>query len=159
MLLGINVVFSFKSYFVEWQVICNCLNIPISSTRKFMKMSCKVRWGYASVLSRLVTPDSFWPHGLFCHPRLLCSRNFSGKNTGVGCHFLLLGIFPTQGLNRCFWHLLHWQVDSLPLCHLGRPPGKATWEDKDRACQFSPPWIHQWPAFRNDLGQTHLTKP
>ena len=28
----------------------------------------------------------------------------SGKNTGVGCHFLLQGIFPTQGLNR---HLLH----------------------------------------------------
>ena len=23
----------------------------------------------------------------------------SGKNTGVGCHFLLQGIFPTQGLN------------------------------------------------------------
>ena len=22
-----------------------------------------------------------------------------GKNTGVGCHFLLQGIFPTQGLN------------------------------------------------------------
>ena len=33
-----------------------------------------------------------------------------GKNTGVGCHFLLLGIFPTQGLNLC---LLHWQADSL----------------------------------------------
>ena len=23
----------------------------------------------------------------------------SSKNTGVGCHFLLQGIFPTQGLN------------------------------------------------------------
>ena len=23
---------------------------------------------------------------------------FTGKNTGVGCHFLLQGIFPTQGL-------------------------------------------------------------
>ena len=32
--------------------------------------------------------------------------------TGVGCHFLLQGIFLTQGLNLC---LLHWQVDSLPL--------------------------------------------
>ena len=39
--------------------------------------------------------------------------NFPGKNTGVGCHFLLQGIFPTQGLNPC---LLHWQLDSLPLC-------------------------------------------
>ena len=24
-----------------------------------------------------------------------------GKNTGVGCHFLLQGIFPTQGWNPC----------------------------------------------------------
>ena len=35
---------------------------------------------------------------------------------GVGCHFLLQEIFPTQELNL---HLLHWQVDSLPLSHLG----------------------------------------
>ena len=27
------------------------------------------------------------------------SMNFLGKSTGVGCHFLLQGIFPTQGLN------------------------------------------------------------
>ena len=27
------------------------------------------------------------------------SMGFSRKNTGVGCHFLLQGIFPTQGLN------------------------------------------------------------
>ena len=29
-------------------------------------------------------------------PRLLCPWNFWGKNTGMGCHFLLLGIFLTQ---------------------------------------------------------------
>ena len=43
--------------------------------------------------------------------------DFPGKNTGVGCHFLLQGIFPTQGSNP---GLLHWQVDSLPT----EPPGK-----------------------------------
>ena len=36
---------------------------------------------------------------------LLCPWNFPGKNTGVGCHFLLHGIFPTQesnpGLQHC----------------------------------------------------------
>ena len=32
-----------------------------------------------------------------------------GKNTGVGCHFLLQGIFPAHGLNP---HVLHWQGDS-----------------------------------------------
>ena len=40
------------------------------------------------------------------------SRDSPGKNTGVGCHSLPQGIFLTQGLNL---HLLHWQVDSLPL--------------------------------------------
>ena len=30
-----------------------------------------------------------------------------GKRTGVGCHALLQGIFPTQGSNPHFLHLLH----------------------------------------------------
>ena len=47
---------------------------------------------------------------------LLRPWNFPDKNTGVGCHFLLQGILPTQGLNP---HLLHWQEDSLLLDHLG----------------------------------------
>ena len=45
---------------------------------------------------------------LFGHPRD-CSLPgssvhgiFPGKNAGVGCHFLLQGISPTQGLNPCF---------------------------------------------------------
>ena len=50
--------------------------------------------------------------------RLLCPWGFPGKDTGVGCHFLLQGIFLTQRLNLC---LLHWQADSLPLSHLGSP--------------------------------------
>ena len=48
--------------------------------------------------------------------RLLCPWNFSVKNTGVDCHFLLQGIFLTQRSNPC---LLCWQVDSLSLSHLG----------------------------------------
>ena len=46
--------------------------------------------------------------------RLLCPRDSPGKNTGVGCHFLLQGIFPTQGSNssllpgrRILYHLSH----------------------------------------------------
>ena len=38
-----------------------------------------------------------------------------GKNTGVGCHALLQGVFLTQGLNPHLLCLLHWQVGSLPL--------------------------------------------
>ena len=40
-----------------------------------------------------------------CSPnRLLCPQDFPGKNTGVGCHFLLQGIFLTQGSNPCLLH-------------------------------------------------------
>ena len=53
--------------------------------------------------------------------RLLCPWNFPGKNTGVCCHFLLQGIFLTQESNPYLLHLLHWQRNSLPLCHLGSP--------------------------------------
>ena len=35
----------------------------------------------------------------------------------MGCHFLLQGIFLTQGWNPSLWHLLDWQADSLPLSH------------------------------------------
>ena len=65
-----------------------------------------------------------WLHGCCCclvaksgltqPARLLCPWGFPGKNTAVGCHFLLQGIFLTQGSNSS---LLHWQVDSLPLGH------------------------------------------
>ena len=45
-----------------------------------------------------VVSDSLQPHGL--EPTgLLSPWNFPGKSPGVGCHFLLQGIFPTQGSN------------------------------------------------------------
>ena len=57
--------------------------------------------------------DSLPPYGQWA-ARLLCPWNFPGKNTGVGCHFLLQRICLTQGSNL---HLLRWQEDSLPLNH------------------------------------------
>ena len=62
----------------------------------------------------------------FCDPMDCSLPGFSvhggspGKNTGMGCHALLQGIFPTQGSNPCLLHLLHRQAGSLPLA----PPGK-----------------------------------
>ena len=47
--------------------------------------------------------DSLWLHGPQS-TRLLSPWNSPGKNTGVGSHSLLQGIFLTQGLNL---HLLH----------------------------------------------------
>ena len=42
--------------------------------------------------------NSLRPHGLYL-ARVLCPLDSPGKNTGVGCHFLLQGTFPTQGSN------------------------------------------------------------
>ena len=68
-------------------------------------------WSY---VSRSIVSDSLWPYGLL-PTRLLCLRNSSGKNTGVDCHSLLQGIFPTQRLNlglphcrQILYHLSHW---------------------------------------------------
>ena len=59
-------------------------------------------WAISNSLSLLfscsVMSSSLRPHGLQA-ARLLCPWDFPGKNTGVGCHFLLQGIFPTQELN------------------------------------------------------------
>ena len=56
--------------------------------------------------------------------RFLCPWDSPGKNTRVGCHALLQGIFliqgSHQGSNSSLLSLLHWQADSLPLV----PPGK-----------------------------------
>ena len=45
-----------------------------------------------------------------------------GKDTGVGCHALLQGIFHTPGLNLRLLRPLHWRAGSLTLV----PPGKPT---------------------------------
>ena len=58
-------------------------------------------------------PTPLWLHE--AQPtRLPCPWDSPDKNTGVGCHFLLQGIFPTQESNP---RVLHWQADSSPLSH------------------------------------------
>ena len=75
-----------------------CVNSPSLST---CAHTC-------SVVSSSFRPHGLWPAGL------LCPWDSPGKNTGVGCHFLLQGIFPTggsnQGLPHCrqiLYHLSH----------------------------------------------------
>ena len=81
--------------------------------------------------------NSFQSCGLK-HARLLCPWDSPGKNIGVGCHFLLQGIFLTQGLNP-----------GLPHCRLvlhcwgrGEAPNRIS-----RDCQISSgvkEWTHPW---------------
>ena len=59
-----------------------------------------------SVRSAVSDPVDCSPPGSSVH------RILQARVRGVGCHFLLQGLFPTRGLNP---HLLHRQVDSLPL--------------------------------------------
>ena len=54
------------------------------------------------------SPPGFSVHGIF-----------QAKNTIVGCHFLLQGIFLIQVSNTHLLRLLYWQAISLPLSHLG----------------------------------------
>ena len=57
-----------------------------------------------------------WPHGL--QPaRLLCPWDFPGKNTGVGYHFFIQGIFPFPGTEPASPALAGWFVTT-------EPPGK-----------------------------------
>ena len=77
-----------------------------------------------------------------------CPWNYPGKNTGVGCHFLLQGIFPTQELNPRILCLLHWQVDCLPLAPPGKPSCLPTITyiqvlPKSGKQQGLPPWLQK----------------
>ena len=67
--------------------------------------------------------------------RLLYPWEFLGKNTGVGCHLLLQGVFPTQGSNLhllCLLHckqiLYHWAIREAPwnICIPCEYPQKST---------------------------------
>ena len=105
-----------------------------------------------------------WPHGL--QPaRLLCSWSFPGQSTGVGSHFLLQRIFPTQGSNP---YLLHWQAGSLTPEPPGRPQWRSHWDEIAESAVLDAslkalgriwlPWFFQLPGTTCTLGLL-LTSP
>ena len=59
------------------------------------------------VLRRPVVSDSLWPPWTVASQTPLF-MGLSWQEYRVGCHFLLQGIFPTQGSNPCFPCLLNW---------------------------------------------------
>ena len=72
---------------------------------------------WSESVSRSVMTDSLQPHGLY-PTRFLCPWSFPVKNTGVRSHFLLQGIFPTQGSNP---DLPHCRQILYQLSHKGSP--------------------------------------
>ena len=103
-----------------------------------------------------VTSDSLRPHGLQ-PPRLLCPWNSPGKNTGVGCHFLLQvgchfllqGLLPSQGSNQYLLYLLLWQADSLPLGEWEALPSYVVVQMLSHARLFATPWTAAHQASRS----------
>ena len=73
----------------------------------------------------------------------------AGKNTGVGCHALLQGIFPTQGSNPCPLSFLHWQAGALPLAPPGKPSIILVPSPLGTTLVFPPLWLHCSPAGRH----------
>ena len=95
-------------------------------------------------------PTLLQPHGLQSS-RLLCPWNFPGKDTGVGCHFLLQGIFTTQGSNPRLLGLLNRHVGFLPQHHKGPIEQLLdTWTDALWAlCSWSS-WTEElWASYSN----------
>ena len=98
---------------------CSDKNLPCRIGMPKKKHICMHGGLVTKACPTLVTP---WTVGC----QALCPWDSSDKNIRVGCHFLLQGIFPTQGSNPYLLCLLHWQADSLPLNHLGRPQRKTS---------------------------------
>ena len=116
----------FTMTFKGTEITVPILQTPRQRPRKVRGASGPtVQWGgtgsgvrcVCSIIS--VVSDSLRPHGLY-PARLFWQCNSPGKNTGVGCHFLLQGIFLTKELNPGLLCLLNWQVSSLSLASPGK---------------------------------------
>ena len=72
-------------------------------------------------------------------PRLLCPWSSPGKNTGVGCHFFLQGIFPTQGSNSLFVHIGRKSLYCWATWEAPNNPSSV--QSLSRVQLFATPWI------------------
>ena len=106
-------------------------------------------------VSHSVVSDSLQPHGLW-PARLLCPWNSPGKNTGVGCHFFLQGIFPS---------LLHCRQILYHVSNLGSPKVSVAQGNILVSLYLSPlPGVCFWPEEGHLLlpwwaGQAKVTFP
>ena len=103
----------------------------------------------ASVMSHSVRPHGLWP------TRLLHPWDSPGKSIGVGCHFLLHGIFLTKGLNLRFFSSVQFSrsvvSDSLwphGLQHTRPPCPSPTHSVYSNSCPLSQ-WCH--PAISSSV--------
>ena len=102
--------FSIDKYFATF-VVCVCFFCFCSSL-----------YAHMHVHSQRLSCVCLFCDSMDCSPPGSSVRAiFSGKNTGVGYHFLPQGIFPTQGSNVCLlhcrWILYCWAIrEALHMC-------------------------------------------
>ena len=134
-----GILFCFYWWGRKWECVCVCVCVCVRA--RMCTLSS-------------VAPNSLLPHGLQpTSTRLLCSWNSPGKNTGVDCHFLLQGIFPTQVTNL---RLLFRQVKSLPLHHLGSPGSECYWRTNGQAAKVISVHSNQMkPQLKNPSLKSH----
>ena len=95
--------------------LSSSLSSPLSiGQMSLVRATCSVASFLSDSLWLLETPWTIAP-GYSVH------GDPPGKNTGVGCNFLLQGNLPNQGIELCLLCLLHWQAGSLPLAPSGKP--------------------------------------
>ena len=104
--------------------------------------ACQVAW-WCWWFSHSVVSHSVQPHELKS-ARLLRLWDSPDKNTGVDCHFLLQGIFPTQGWNIHLLRLQNQKVNSLLLVPPGMPRRRHRWAIRERLQNLTNPWLFIW---------------
>ena len=96
-----QLMWSLKIDYKSFKGVARCLPLPLPYSTAA---------GGDGLVAKLC-PILVTPWTVVCQAPL-CPWNSPGKSTGVGCHFLLQGIFPTQGLNLGLLHyrqiLYHW---------------------------------------------------
>ena len=107
----------------EWGTkILRAMWCPLHTQKKPSRTTYCSVYGYAKLLQLCLTLYDPMDYGPLW---LLYPWDSPGKSTGVCCHALFQGIFPTQRWSLHLLLLLHWQAGSLPLV----PPGKPKYCD------------------------------
>ena len=81
----------------------------------------------------------------------------------MGCHFLLQGIFLTQGMNPHLLYLLHWQVECFTTATPGMPPHPVLGRGAQYKTLNIKEWVNEWVRLpsgsQKNYGQPVLYQP